>query len=189
MINIIHGSKRAVNFIINNPVIKAISFVGSNKAREYIYERGSALGKRVQANLSAKNHALIMPDANKNLTLNSIAGAAFGAAGQRCMALSALVTLGETKDWLNGLVDRAKNLQVNGGFEPGADLGPLITPESQKRVEDLIASAEAEGAIILLDGRGWKHAKYPNGNFVSLSSRSFLKLTLYAGWSDHHHER
>lgn len=189
MINIIHGSKRAVNFIINNPVIKAISFVGSNKAREYIYERGSALGKRVQANLSAKNHALIMPDANKNLTLNSIAGAAFGAAGQRCMALSALVTLGETKDWLNGLVDRAKNLQVNGGFELGADLGPLITPESQKRVEDLIASAEAEGAIILLDGRGWKHAKYPNGNFVSLSSRSFLKLTLYAGWSDHHHER
>ncbi|KAI8648620.1 Methylmalonate-semialdehyde dehydrogenase [Fusarium keratoplasticum] len=166
VINIIHGSKRAVNFIINNPVIKAISFVGSNKAREYIYEQGSALGKRVQANLSAKNHALIMPDANKNLTLNSIAGAAFGAAGQRCMALSALVTLGETKDWLNGLVDRAKNLQVNGGFEPGADLGPLITPESQKRVEDLIASAEAEGAIILLDGRGWKHAKYPNGNFV-----------------------
>ncbi|KAK0387651.1 hypothetical protein NLU13_3896 [Sarocladium strictum] len=166
VINIIHGGKRAVNFIINDPTIKAISFVGSNQAGEYIYEKASALGKRVQANLGAKNHALIMPDANKNLALNSIAGAAFGAAGQRCMALSALVTLGETKEWLHGLVDRAKKLQVNGGFEPDADLGPLITPESQKRVEDLIASAEAEGATILLDGRGYKPAKYPNGNFV-----------------------
>lgn len=116
-----------------------------------------------------------MPDANKNLTLNSIAGAAFGAAGQRCMALSALVTLGETKDWMNGLVDRAKSLQVNGGFEPGADLGPLITPESQKRVEDLIASAQAEGATILLDGRGQKPAKYPNGNFVRFFLLSIIR--------------
>lgn len=170
VINIIHGGKRAVNFIINDPTIKAISFVGSNQAGEYIYKKGSATGKRVQANLGAKNHALIMPDANKNLALNSIAGAAFGAAGQRCMALSALVTLGDTKKWLNDLVERAKNLQVNGGFEPGADLGPLITPESQKRVEDLITSAEAEGATILLDGRGYRPSKYPNGNFVSLSA-------------------
>ena len=172
VINIVHGGKRAVDFIIDDPVIKAISFVGSNQAGEYIYERGSALGKRVQANLGAKNHALIMPDANKNLALNSIAGAAFGAAGQRCMALSALVTLGNTKDWLHDLVERAKNLQVNGGFEPGADLGPLITPESQKRVEDLISSAEEEGATILLDGRGYRPAKYPDGNFVSFFAQT-----------------
>lgn len=170
VINIIHGGRRAVNFIINDPTIKAISFVGSNQAGEYIYEKGSAMGKRVQANLGAKNHALIMPDANKNLALNSIAGAAFGAAGQRCMALSALVTLGDTKQWVHDLAERAKNLQVNGGFEAGADLGPLISPESQKRVEDLIASAEAEGATILLDGRGYRPAKYPHGNFVSLSA-------------------
>ena len=111
-----------------------------------------------------------MPDANKNLALNSIAGAAFGAAGQRCMALSALVTLGDTKQWVHDLAERAKNLQVNGGFEAGADLGPLISPASQKRVEDLIASAEAEGATILLDGRGYRPAKYPNGNFVSFSA-------------------
>ncbi|CAN9080476.1 unnamed protein product [Alternaria sp. RS040] len=159
VINIIHGGKRAVNFIINDPTIKAISFVGSNQAGEYIYEKGSAMGKRVQANLGAKNHALVMPDANKNLALNSIAGAAFGAAGQRCMALSALVTLGDTKEWIHDLVERAKSLQVNGGFEAGADLGPLISPESQKRVEDLIASAEAEGATILIDGRGYRPAK------------------------------
>lgn len=168
VVNIIHGGKRAVNFIIDNPSIKAISFVGSNQAGEYIYEKASAKGKRVQANLGAKNHAVILPDADKNLALNSIAGAAFGAAGQRCMALSALVTLGGTEQWLHDLVDRAKSLQVNGGFEPGADLGPLVSPESQKRVEDLIASAEAEGATILLDGRGYRPANYPNGNFVSL---------------------
>lgn len=167
VVNVVHGGKRAVNFIIDHPSIKAISFVGSNQAGEYIYERASAKGKRVQANLGAKNHAVILPDADKNLALNSIAGAAFGAAGQRCMALSALVTLGGTEDWLNGLVDRAKKLQVNGGFEPGADLGPLVSPESQRRVEDLIASAEAEGATILLDGRGYRPANYPHGNFVS----------------------
>ncbi|KAJ5661378.1 methylmalonate-semialdehyde dehydrogenase [Penicillium longicatenatum] len=166
VVNIIHGGKRAVNFIIDSPAIKAISFVGSNQAGEYIYERGSAKGKRVQANLGAKNHAVILPDADKNLALNGIAGAAFGAAGQRCMALSALVTLGGTDQWLPALVDRAKKLQINGGFEPEADLGPLVSPESLKRVEDLIASAEAEGATILLDGRGQRPAKYPNGNFV-----------------------
>ncbi|OQD78773.1 hypothetical protein PENANT_c081G10814 [Penicillium antarcticum] len=166
VVNIIHGGKRAVNFIIDNPAIKAISFVGSNQAGEYIYERGSAKGKRVQANLGAKNHAVILPDADKNLALNSIAGAAFGAAGQRCMALSALVTLGGTDEWLPALVDRAKKLQINGGFEPEADFGPLVSPESLKRVEDLIASAEAEGATILLDGRGQRPAKYPNGNFA-----------------------
>jgi malonate-semialdehyde dehydrogenase (acetylating)/methylmalonate-semialdehyde dehydrogenase len=131
-------------------------------------QKASALGKKVQGNLGAKNHALIMPDANKNLALSSIAGAAFGAAGQRCMALSALVTLGQTDEWLHGLADRSKALQVNSGFESGANLGPLITLESQKRVEDLIASAEAEGATILIDGRGYRPEKYPNGNFVSL---------------------
>lgn len=167
VINIIHGTHRAVNFILDEPSIKAISFVGSNRAGEYIYTRGSANGKRVQANLGAKNHAAILPDCNKNHALNSIAGAAFGAAGQRCMALSALVTVGETKEWLPELVERSKALNVNGGFEDGADLGPVISPESQKRIEDLIASAEDEGATILLDGRGYKPEKYPNGNFVS----------------------
>lgn len=169
VVNVIHGGKRAVNFIIDHPTIKAISFVGSNQAGEYIYERGSAKGKRVQANLGAKNHAVVLPDADKNLALNSIAGAAFGAAGQRCMALSALITLGETDKWLPDLVERARRLQINGGFEPGAELGPLVSVESLKRVEDLIASAEAEGATILLDGRGQRPAKYPDGNFVGHS--------------------
>ncbi|RMD42795.1 hypothetical protein DV735_g2377, partial [Chaetothyriales sp. CBS 134920] len=166
VVNIVHGAARTVDFILDEPAIKAISFVGSNRAGEYIYTRGSANGKRVQANLGAKNHAAILPDCNKNQALNAIAGAAFGAAGQRCMALSTLVLVGETKDWMPEVAERARNLNMNGGFEEGADLGPLISPQSKKRVEDLIASAEAEGATILLDGRGQKPAKYPNGNWV-----------------------
>lgn len=166
VINIIHGSAKTVDFLLDAPEVKAISFVGSNRAGEYIYNRGSANGKRVQANLGAKNHAAVLPDANKNQTLNAIVGAAFGAAGQRCMALSTAVMVGETKEWLPEIAERAKALNVNGGFEEGADLGPVISPESQKRVEELITSAEQEGATILLDGRGYRPEKYPNGNFV-----------------------
>jgi malonate-semialdehyde dehydrogenase (acetylating)/methylmalonate-semialdehyde dehydrogenase len=179
VINIVHGSAKTVDFILDEPRIKAISFVGSNKAGEYIYSRASANGKRVQANLGAKNHAAVLPDCNKNHALNAIAGAAFGAAGQRCMALSTLVMIGETKDWVPELAERAKGLQINGGFEEGADLGPVISPESKKRIEDLIASAEEEGATILLDGRGQKppSEKYANGNWVGLGSRSETTLT------------
>ena len=192
VINIVHGSRRTVDFIINEPAIKAISFVGSNKAGEYIFSRGSAKGKRVQANLGAKNHAAVLPDANKIHALNSIAGAAFGAAGQRCMALSALVMVGETRDWLPEIAARAKELNVNGGFEEGADLGPLISPESKERIESIIQSAEEEGATILLDGRGCKPEKYPNGNWVSIRSlcnRELVMLTkCTAAWPNGHHQ-
>ena len=166
VVNIIHGAHRAVNFILDEPAIKAVSFVGGNKAGEYIFSRGSANGKRVQANLGAKNHAAVLPDANKNHFINSVVGAAFGAAGQRCMALSTLVCVGETKEWIAEIAESAKALSVNGGFEEGADLGPVISPQNKARIEDLIASAEKEGATILLDGRGFKPAKYPNGNWV-----------------------
>jgi len=166
VINIVHGSAKTVDFIIDEPAIKAISFVGSNKAGEYLFTRGSANGKRVQANLGAKNHAALLPDCDKQHALNAIAGAAYGAAGQRCMALSALVTVGKTKEWLPELVEKAKGLNVNGGFEEGADLGPLISPQARERIEALVASAEEEGATILLDGRGYKPEKYPDGNWV-----------------------
>lgn len=166
VVNIVHGGAKTVDFIIDEPAIKAISFVGSNRAGEYIYTRGCEKGKRVQANLGAKNHAAVLPDCNKEVSLNAIAGAAFGAAGQRCMALSTVVMVGETKKWLPELAERAKKLTINGGFEKDADLGPLISPQSKKRVEDLIQSAQDEGATILLDGRGQKPPKYPNGNWV-----------------------
>jgi malonate-semialdehyde dehydrogenase (acetylating)/methylmalonate-semialdehyde dehydrogenase len=109
----------------------------------------------------------ILPDANKNATINALVGAAFGAAGQRCMALSTLVLVGEAKEWLPEIVKKAKKLNVNGGFEEGADLGPVISPQSKERIEYLIQSGVDEGATLLLDGRGYKPEKYPNGNFVS----------------------
>jgi malonate-semialdehyde dehydrogenase (acetylating)/methylmalonate-semialdehyde dehydrogenase len=168
VLNVVHGAHRTVNFLLDHPAIRAVSFVGSNRAGEYVFERGSANGKRVQANLGAKNHAAVLPDCNKNQFLNSVIGAAFGAAGQRCMALSTLVCVGpETKSWLPELAERARALKVSPGFEPGADLGPVITPQSKARIEDLIASAEAEGATVLLDGRGYKPDGYPDGNWVA----------------------
>ncbi|KAH8895674.1 Methylmalonate-semialdehyde dehydrogenase [Thozetella sp. PMI_491] len=167
VINIIHGTHRAVKFILDEPAIKAISFVGGNAAGEYIYTRGSANGKRVQANLGAKNHAVVLPDCNRQQTINAITGAAFGAAGQRCMALSVAVLVGpQANSWVEDLASAAQKLSVNAGFEDGADLGPVISPESLARIESLIASAEEEGARIVLDGRGYRPANYPNGNFI-----------------------
>ncbi|EGO05182.1 hypothetical protein SERLA73DRAFT_118737 [Serpula lacrymans var. lacrymans S7.3] len=166
VVNIVHGTVPTVNAICDNPSIKAISFVGGDRAGKYIYERGTQNGKRVQANLGAKNHAVIMPDANKNLALNSILGAAFGAAGQRCMAISVAVLVGTAQSWLPELAERAKALKVNGGFEKGADLGPLISPAAKQRVTGLISSVEEEGGKILLDGRNVVVPGYPNGNFI-----------------------
>ncbi|KAF3028577.1 hypothetical protein E8E15_009764 [Penicillium rubens] len=139
VLNIVHGAVDTVNFIIDEPAIRAISFVGSNRAGEYIYSRGSANGKRVQANLGAKNHAVLLPDADKETALNAIAA----------------------------LVEKARKLVVSAGFEKDADVGPVISFESRRRIESLIARAEREGASILLDGRGCKPEKYPQGNFVA----------------------
>lgn len=166
VVNVIHGSKPAVDFILDAPEIKAISFVGSNKVGEYIYERGTANGKRVQANLGAKNHAALLPDSNKKHALGAIAGAAFGAAGQRCMALSVLVTVGQAREWISELVEDAKGYQAGSGFNARSDLGPLITPQSRDRCIDLITSAEKEGATIALDGRNYKPEGFPSGNWV-----------------------
>ncbi|XP_040189438.1 methylmalonate-semialdehyde dehydrogenase [acylating], mitochondrial [Rana temporaria] len=165
-LNIIHGQHAAVNFICEHPAIRAISFVGSNQAGEYIYETGSKHGKRVQSNMGAKNHGVIMPDANKENTLNQLVGAAFGAAGQRCMALSTAVLVGEAKKWLPELVERSKKLRVNAGDQPGADLGPLISKAAKQRVCSLIESGVKEGATLLLDGRQVKVKGYEDGNFV-----------------------
>jgi len=119
-----------------------------------------------------------MPDANKNATLNAIVGAAFGAAGQRCMALSTLVLVGETREWLPEIIERAKLLKVDGGFEKGADLGPVISPQAKERINGLIQSGVDEGASLLLDGRNYKPEKYPNGNFVGPTILSNVTTTM-----------
>jgi len=166
VLNIVHGTVPTVNAICDHSAIKAISFVGGDRAGKHIFDRASQNGKRVQANMGAKNHAVVMPDANKNLALNSILGAAFGAAGQRCMALSVVILVGNARSWLPELVERAKQLKVSCGFEDGTDVGPLISPAAKARVEDLIASAEKQGGRILLDGRNINVERYPLGNFV-----------------------
>ncbi|KAE8991980.1 Methylmalonate-semialdehyde dehydrogenase acylating [Phytophthora rubi] len=166
VLNIIHGAHDAVNFICDAPEIKAISFVGGNLAGEFIHSRGSANGKRVQANLGAKNHAVIMPDCDKEQAVGALAGAAFGAAGQRCMALSVVVFVGKSKEWVHDIVQKAKEMKVNGGLEPGTDVGPLITVAAKERAERLIQEGVDSGAELLLDGRNVKVPKYPNGNFV-----------------------
>lgn len=166
VLNVVHGAVPTVNAICDHPDIKAISFVGGDRAGKHIYDRGTQNGKRVQANLGAKNHGVIMPDANKNQALNSIIGAAFGAAGQRCMALSVAVLVGEAQSWLPEIVERAQKLRVGGGFESNADLGPLISPAAKRRVEGLISSAEEQGGTIHLDGRNISVEGYPQGNFV-----------------------
>ncbi|XP_030070193.1 methylmalonate-semialdehyde/malonate-semialdehyde dehydrogenase [acylating], mitochondrial [Microcaecilia unicolor] len=180
-LNIIHGQHAAVNFICDHPDIKAISFVGSNQAGEYIYERGSINGKRIQSNMGAKNHGVIMPDANKENTLNQLVGAAFGAAGQRCMALSTAILVGQARGWLPELVERAKKLRVNAGDQAGADLGPLISPSAKKRVCDLVESGVKEGAELVLDGRSVRVKGYENGNFVGPTILSKVKpnMTCY----------
>ncbi|KZS06852.1 Methylmalonate-semialdehyde dehydrogenase [Daphnia magna] len=166
VVNVIHGAHDAVNFICDHPDIKAISFVGSDQAGQYIYERGSRHGKRVQANMGAKNHGVIMPDANKENTLNQLVGAAFGAAGQRCMALSTALFVGDAANWIPDLVERAKRLKVNAGHIADADLGPVISPEAKNRIHRLIQSGIDEGAHCILDGRNIVVPGFEKGNFV-----------------------
>lgn len=166
VVNVIHGQHDAVNFICDHPDIKAISFVGSDQAGKYIYERGSKNGKRIQSNMGAKNHGVVMPDANKEHSLNQIVGAAFGAAGQRCMALCTAVFVGESENWIPELVDRAKKLKVSCGSVPDADLGPVISPQAKDKILSLIQSGLDEGAKLILDGRQINVPGYEKGNFI-----------------------
>ena len=132
----------------------------------HVYNLAGQHGKRVQSMMGAKNHVVVMPDAHKEQTLNALVGAAFGAAGQRCMALSVAVMVGETKHWVNDLVDKAKTLQVNAGHEPNTDVGPLISQRAKARVMELIHSGVEQGAELLLDGRKVEVKGYEQGNFV-----------------------
>ena len=170
VLNIVHGGHDTVNFLCDAPEVKAISFVGSNQAGEYIHDRATALGKRVQANMGAKNHATILPDADKELALNALTSAAFGAAGQRCMALSTAIFVGDARDWIEDLHDKTCALAVGHGTDPDADLGPVITAESKARIHQLVASAVADGAEIVggagLEGLDIDVAGLPDGNFV-----------------------
>ena len=165
VLNVVHGGKATVDAICDHPDIKAVSFVGSTNVGKHVYERASKSGKRAQCMMGAKNHGVILPDANKEQTLNQLAGAAFGAAGQRCMALSVVVLVGAAGDWIDDIKAKAEGLIVSAG-KHDKDLGPLISPAAKARVEHLIGTGVEEGASLILDGRGIRVEGYENGNFV-----------------------
>lgn len=166
VLNVVHGGKEVVDLLCTHSDIKAISFVGSTAVGTHVYNLAGQHGKRVQSMMGAKNHVVVMPDANKEQTLNALVGAAFGAAGQRCMALSVAVMVGESKHWVDELVNKAKTLKVNAGHEPNTDVGPVISTRAKARVIDLINSGVEQGAELLLDGRDVQVAGYEQGNFV-----------------------
>lgn len=165
VLNVVHGGKDTVNAICDHPDIKAVSFVGSTAVGKHVYERASKSGKRAQCMMGAKNHGVILPDANKEQTLNQLAGAAFGAAGQRCMALSVVVLVGAAGEWVDEIKAKAESLVVSAG-KNDKDLGPLISPAAKARVEHLIGTGVEEGASLLLDGRDITVEGFEKGNFV-----------------------
>ncbi len=166
VLNVVHGGKEVVDMLCTHTDIKALSFVGSTAVGTHVYNLAGQHGKRAQCMMGAKNHVVVMPDANKEQTLNALVGAAFGAAGQRCMALSVAVMVGESKQWINDLVTKTKTLSVNAGHEPNTDIGPVISQRAKARVIDLINSGVEQGAELLLDGRHIQVKGYEQGNFV-----------------------
>ncbi|MGN6390104.1 MAG: CoA-acylating methylmalonate-semialdehyde dehydrogenase [Burkholderiaceae bacterium] len=175
VLNVVHGGEDVVNAICDHPDIKAVSFVGSTKVGTHVYQRASLAGKRVQCMMGAKNHAVILPDANRDQAINALLGASFGAAGQRCMAVSVAVLVGAANDWIPDLVEKARTLKVSAGTETGTDVGPLISCAALERVTGLIERGVADGAKLELDGRNAKVAGYERGNFVGPTVFSGVK--------------
>ncbi|XP_052192364.1 methylmalonate-semialdehyde dehydrogenase [acylating], mitochondrial-like isoform X2 [Diospyros lotus] len=178
VLNIVHGTDDIINDICDDDDIKAISFVGSDTASRYVYAKASTSGKRVQSNMGAKNHAIVMPDANMDATLNALVATGFGAAGQRCMAISTVIFVGGLYSWEDKLVERAKSLKVNAGTEPGADLGPVISKQAKEHVCRLIQSGIDSGARLALDGRNIVVPRYELGNFVGPTILSDIRCEM-----------
>ena len=166
VLNIIHGGKRAVDAICSHPDIVAVSFVGSTHVGTHVYNLSSEHGKRVQCMMGAKNHAVVMPDANKEHSLNALVGSTFGAAGQRCMATSVTVLVGEAQKWIPEIVAKAKTLKINAGSEKGTDVGPVVSKNAKNRILGLVEEGVKQGAKLELDGRGIKVPGFEKGNFV-----------------------
>jgi malonate-semialdehyde dehydrogenase (acetylating)/methylmalonate-semialdehyde dehydrogenase len=168
ILQVVHGDKEMVDAILDHPDIAAVSFVGSSDIAQYVYSRGVAAGKRVQAMGGAKNHGIVMPDAHMDQVVNDLAGAAFGSAGERCMALPVVVPVGEdTAERLREkLIPAIQALRVGVSTDEDAHYGPVVTAAHKKKVEDWIATAEAEGGEVVIDGRGFSLQGHADGFFV-----------------------
>src|SRR5580700_5766282 len=156
--NLLHGAREAVDALLAHPLVRAISFVGSSPVAKYVYQTAAAHGKRVQALGGAKNHLVAMPDANVDKSVEAIMGSAFGAAGERCLAGSVLVAVGESRPLVDALVGKVRDLRVGDGAAQGTEMGPLVTAEHRARVLGYIEKGVAEGAQLLVDGRERMHA-------------------------------
>lgn len=165
----LNGGKDAVNAILQHKDIAAVSFVGATATAEYIYKTGTAAGKRVQALGGAKNHMVIMPDADMDMAVDAIMGAAYGSAGERCMAVSVAVPVGEgTADALiEKLTPKVRQLKIGPGTEPGVEMGPVVTAEHLAKVKGYVDLGVEEGAKLVVDGRDFKMQGYENGNFIA----------------------
>ena len=165
--SVIQGDKEVVDAILHHPGIAAVSFVGSTPIAEYIYRTGTAAGKRVQALGGAKNHAVIMPDADLEKTSDALMGAAYGSAGERCMAISVAVAVGDVADRLiDSLAPRVRALKIGPGTDREADMGPLITRAHRDKVREYVGIGEAEGAKLVVDGRDLRLQGYEDGFFI-----------------------
>jgi malonate-semialdehyde dehydrogenase (acetylating)/methylmalonate-semialdehyde dehydrogenase len=167
VVNLVNGGKAAVNALLSHPKVRAISFVGSTPVAKYVYAQAGANGKRAQCQGGAKNHVVILPDADMQMATQIISDSAFGCAGQRCLAVSVVVAIGEAqKTFRDSITEAAASLRVGNGLDEGTQMGPVITPQSKTRIESLIAAGEKQGAKLLLDGRNANVSKYESGNFV-----------------------
>jgi malonate-semialdehyde dehydrogenase (acetylating)/methylmalonate-semialdehyde dehydrogenase len=165
--NVVNGDKEAVDAILHHPGIDAVSFVGSTPIAEYIYATAAANGKRVQALGGAKNHMVVMPDADLDQATDALMGAAYGSAGERCMAVSVAVAVGGVGDRLmDRLVPRVRALKVGPGTDPEAEMGPLVTAQHLQKVRSYVDLGVQEGAKLVVDGRGLKLQGYENGYFI-----------------------
>ena len=165
--NVIQGDKVTVDALLDHADVQAISFVGSTPIAEYIYARGCAKGKRVQALGGAKNHMVVMPDADMEMTVDALIGAAYGSAGERCMAISVVVAVGDAGDKIiKALAERTSALKIRDGMAADAEMGPVVSAQAKQRIEKLITEGEQQGATLVVDGRNCKVAGREHGFFV-----------------------
>jgi malonate-semialdehyde dehydrogenase (acetylating)/methylmalonate-semialdehyde dehydrogenase len=180
--NVVHGDRETVEALLKHPGVSAISFVGSTPVARYVYATAAASGKRVQALGGAKNHAVVMPDADVGFAADTLVGAVFGSAGQRCMSISAVVAVGEIGDRLvEALVQQASQLKVGPGLEPGTMMGPVISGPHRDRIKSYIEAGAAQGAMLVLDGRTAQVPACENGFFIgpTVFDRVSPEMTIY----------
>jgi malonate-semialdehyde dehydrogenase (acetylating) / methylmalonate-semialdehyde dehydrogenase len=180
--NVVHGDKEAVDALIEHPDVVALSFVGSTPIAEYCYMQGTRRGKRVQALGGAKNHLVVMPDADIDHAIDALIGAAYGSAGERCMAISVAVVVGGIADELvKRLTERVKTLKIGNGMESQSEMGPLVTAVHKAKVEGYIAKGVQEGARLLVDGRGYTVKGHEQGFYTGGTLFDYVKpdMTIY----------